>query len=337
MDGLTEKTLTTSRGLTYRYYFSNDPSEVNKAQPTLLFLHGWPDGAHVWQYVIPRLKSLKLPLLAPDLLGYGGTSKPTDPKEYNWRLMAKDVDEILQAESILKIIPISHDWGCLMGSRIPLLYPERCVANVFLNVAYATPTGNHVELDALNKLSESLFGYPRFAYWELFCSDEAPEIFREHIDSVWHALHGAGNNWMYDMFCVRGAMNDFLLRDGKTELKPYARNDQLRDQWMGQMEEGGFAAPFCWYKASVQNVQSEEDAKLPTGTGKIDTPVLYIGCTGDSVCRTETIRGPQGAGLLPDLTVHEIESNHWCPYEKPEEVAGLIEEFLREKELLDRD
>jgi pimeloyl-ACP methyl ester carboxylesterase len=76
MDTLTKKTITTKRGFEYTYYVS--PAAAGK--PTLLLHHGFPDQANEWEQLITNhLKPAGYGVIAPDLLGYGGTSKPTDP------------------------------------------------------------------------------------------------------------------------------------------------------------------------------------------------------------------------------------------------------------------
>src|SRR5829696_6963109 len=43
--------------------------------PPLVLLHGWPEFCHVWQPVIAALKD-RFELFAPDLRGFGDTTKP---------------------------------------------------------------------------------------------------------------------------------------------------------------------------------------------------------------------------------------------------------------------
>jgi pimeloyl-ACP methyl ester carboxylesterase len=109
---LQEKHHTTARNLTYRYYISPSTSST---QVTLLLCHGWPDGADLWQYMIPQLLLSGARIIAPDLLGAGQTSKPVDPKLFEIRAMAEDIREILALEGLdgndgQKVIPVGHDW-----------------------------------------------------------------------------------------------------------------------------------------------------------------------------------------------------------------------------------
>jgi hypothetical protein len=45
----------------------------------------------------------------PDYLGYGGTSKPLDEKEYDFRAMGADVVEILDTEKLATVACLAHD------------------------------------------------------------------------------------------------------------------------------------------------------------------------------------------------------------------------------------
>jgi soluble epoxide hydrolase/lipid-phosphate phosphatase len=108
MEKLERKTLTTTRSLQYTYYVS-PPSNTNL--PTVLLLHGWPDDAHMWSDLINNhLLPAGYGVLAPDCLGYSGTSKPTTTSSYNSEGMSADLCEILDAEHLPKVISLGHDW-----------------------------------------------------------------------------------------------------------------------------------------------------------------------------------------------------------------------------------
>ena len=70
----------------------------------------------------------------------------------------------------------------------------------------------------------------------------------------------------------------------------------------------------------------------PNGT-KIEVPHLYIGMTGDWVCRTDLTRDAIEKGLVEDVEEKAVDAHHWCLYdpEKSEEIAGLILEWLGRK------
>lgn len=100
------KDIETSRGLNYHYYFS----EAKDDKPYLLFLHGFPSTSYDWRYQIEFFGDQGYGLVVPDMLGYGGTSKPTDPNNYKPSALSQDLVEILDAEDIETAVAIGHDW-----------------------------------------------------------------------------------------------------------------------------------------------------------------------------------------------------------------------------------
>ena len=106
MDASHYKTITVSRGLEYHYYAT--PAQEGK--PTLLLCHGFPSVANDWRRIVPFFEERGYGLIVPDMLGYGGTAKPTDPAEYVPSKMSKDLVELLDAEGVSQAIAIGYDW-----------------------------------------------------------------------------------------------------------------------------------------------------------------------------------------------------------------------------------
>ena len=100
------KDVIASRGIKYHYFFS--PAEASR--PTLLLCHGFPSTSREWRHVIPYLQTKGYGVLAPDMLGYGGTDKPTDPAAYVSSLVTKDIVDLLDAEKLDKVVAIGFDW-----------------------------------------------------------------------------------------------------------------------------------------------------------------------------------------------------------------------------------
>ncbi|KAF2126228.1 alpha/beta-hydrolase [Dothidotthia symphoricarpi CBS 119687] len=326
MDAFEKKTLKTSRGYTYTYYVADG----DKSLPALFFQHGWPDHAAMWKDIATPLRSTKHPIIIPDLLGYDGTDKPTDPAAYRWDVMTKDLIEIVDAEQHEKIISVGHDWGAGCASRLYNFYPNRVDGVVLLNVAYGAPTRDKFDLDAVNKMTEKAFGYPVFSYWHLFTAPDGPAVLKEHLERLYHAMHGEAETMKY-IFTTPGAIRDYLLNGGhESELRPYARDEKLKQEFIDRMTRDGFEGPQCWYRATTENYQSEAHKQLPEGAEKVNVPLLYIGCKQDPVCRPETMYSAIKAGLLPKLEQAEmIDAAHWVAYEKPEEVVVRMEGWLK--------
>jgi len=329
MDKLTRKTFETSRNLTYTYYH-HSPS--NSDYPTLLLQHGFPDDHNIWSKVLPYLLELPYPILAPDLLGYNGTSKPTDAAAYNSKGMASDLAEILDHEGIKDVVSVGHDWGSRMATRMWLWYPERVTGVLLLNVAYSVPA--EFKFDEAQETMEKMTGLPRLSYWDVFTAKDGAKLLRDRIESFYCALHGEmeGKNTMEELFCHRGAMRKFLEEDRRLPLKTYAQDPALKEEWISRMKRDGFEGPVQWYVSQKEDVHWPLEKELSKDRFAITVPMLFIGATQDTVCLSDFIYGPQKEGLLPDLTIKSVESGHWQTLEVPEKTGPLMVAWLKERE-----
>lgn len=107
MEKLTKKTLDVSRGFTYAYY----TSPAKDGLQTFLLIHGFPDSPEeysdvVRDYLVPNGYGV----IAVDCLGYSGSSKPLDTEAYSLDLVSRDFSEILDQESVDRVICTGHDW-----------------------------------------------------------------------------------------------------------------------------------------------------------------------------------------------------------------------------------
>ncbi|KAL3458710.1 Alpha/Beta hydrolase protein [Aspergillus heterothallicus] len=323
MDKLTGKIYTTTRNHTYTYYHLVQSPH----KPTLLLQHGFPDDHTLWSRILPSLLTSNHSILIPDLLGYAGTSKPTSTTAYNSKDMAADLAEILAHESITKTISIGHDWGSYMAQRMWLWNPEKVAGLVMLNIAYDPPAA--FDLHAANELIQKETGLPRLAYWEFFSTPDCADVLGANVESWFEALHGQPENWLERLFCHRGALSDFVRGGGRVPLHAYA--EPLRERWIATFKEHGFAGPLQWYLVKVNGIQWEVEKELPRERHVVTVPTLFIGAKRDTVCTTAAIEGPKGQGLLPELTVQEVDSGHWPMLEAPGATGEVLVQWLKKK------
>lgn len=59
--------------------------------------------------MIPLLEKDGYGIIAPDLLGYGDTDKPSELSAYSMKRMAYHLNELLQKEHIQQVIGVGHD------------------------------------------------------------------------------------------------------------------------------------------------------------------------------------------------------------------------------------
>jgi pimeloyl-ACP methyl ester carboxylesterase len=329
MDAFTKKTVTTSRGMTYTYYVQ--PSVQQR--PALLLQHGWPDDHELWNNTIPYLADLGYPIIAPDLLGYGGSSKPSDPRAYNSKDMSQDLIDILDNEGYRYAISVGHDWGSFIAARLTLWHPDRIVGLVLLNVAYRLPA--QFDIEKVNQVLTQSTGLPRLAYQQFFTSPQGRDLIESRLESLFHAIHGndeGTKNLMEDLLCHHGALENFLQNDKRQPLKDYAKDPAFKDEWIARMKRDGFEGPLNWYHASIGNHHWAVEKELPKERYRFNVPVLFIGCKMDAVCLTQAIYVPEQAGLLPDLKIEEIDSGHWQTFEAPDKSGPIINAWLKDRE-----
>lgn len=137
------------------------------------------------------------------------------------------------------------------------------------------------------------------------------------------------------MFCTLGAMREYVAKEGKykdytVELKPYAKNPELKKRFIERIQRDGFSAPVCYYHSLKNNTMIEDEKLLAKSKEDktIDAPLLYIGQTGDWVCRTDLMIDAKNEGLVPDLEEKAVKAGHWFLYEIPEELANLVTDWL---------
>jgi len=159
MDFLEKKTLKVSRGFSYTYY----TSPAQHGLPTVILCHGWPDSAELFEGVIRNyLKPAGYGIVAQDMLGYSGTSKPTNYEPYNFQHMSQDIIDILDHEKIDKVISLGHDWGCVFAQRLYNFHADRVIGLVMINVSYHAPSPEPFNLDKALEMTTKVFGYGTF-------------------------------------------------------------------------------------------------------------------------------------------------------------------------------
>ncbi|OAL37536.1 hypothetical protein AYO20_03043 [Fonsecaea nubica] len=330
MATLEKKIIETKRSLTYTYYVSPE-SQADSSKPALFFIHGFPDSALMWSEVIDRLSDLPFRVIVPDCLGYAGTSKPSDVSMYKWSGQCADLAEILEAEDVKKVIVIGHDWGAILAQRFYNRYPQTVSGVILCNISYRPPLAEKFDLDGFNAITKERFGYPLYQYWYFFTSPDGYRIINSNLERFWEVLHGADPDWMMKMFAGEDAMTNYMSGNERVALKPYATEPKWRDDFMERFTKDGFLAPTNWYKAYVLNVQGEDDKSIPKENHVVNVPFLFVGCTGDTVGRTDLIHISREGGYLPDFEMTEIESGHWCAMEKPGEVAKAIRGWVTKR------
>ena len=160
-----------------RYYDVTDPTgaeplrmayrdEGPSAGRVVLLLHGEPSWSYLYRTMVPLLIAEGHRVVAPDLIGFGRSDKPSDREEYTYARHVEWTRELLFDHLDLHDVTLfGQDWGSLIGLRLVGEHPER-----FARVAIGNgglPTGDERMSDA-------------FEAWRDF-SQSTPEL---HIGNI---------------------------------------------------------------------------------------------------------------------------------------------------------
>src|SRR5579862_4559945 len=93
--------------------------------PPVLLLHGWPDSAYVWRNQIPFLTSHDFRVVAPDLRGFGRSSRPDKVTDYALSKSIDDVTGLLNHLGVESVHLVGHDWGAAVAWGMAMAHPDR--------------------------------------------------------------------------------------------------------------------------------------------------------------------------------------------------------------------
>ena len=166
--------------------------EGPRGAETVLCLHGQPTWSYLYRKMIPLLVAGGHRVVAPDLVGFGRSDKPTRAADYTYGRHVDWLRAFLEATDLSGITLICQDWGGLVGLRVLAEAPERfarvIASNTGLPDAREIPDGAAPALRALyaalpvpSSMLEVAQGFaaaakggaPPFMVWQKHCA-EAP-------------------------------------------------------------------------------------------------------------------------------------------------------------------
>lgn len=138
------------------HYLDEGPAN---ADPILL-LHGEPSWSYLYRKMIPVLVAAGHRVIAPDLVGFGRSDKPSKRSDYTYVRHVQWMRFVLEGLALRDITLVCQDWGGLIGLRLAAESPELFARVVAANTML--PTGDHSPGEA-------------FMSWRKF-SQEVPEF-----------------------------------------------------------------------------------------------------------------------------------------------------------------
>ena len=269
--------------------------EAGAGDRLALCLHGFPELGFSWRNQIPVLADLGWRVWAPDLRGYGGTTRPVGRESYALERLMDDVAGLIDAAAPRETLLVAHDWGGI----IAWLFAMRRVRPLSRLVVMNLPHPACYER-ALRRGGRQ---WLRSWYVLFFQIPWLPEALfgANGAESVGRAFHG--------MAVHKENFPDEVLEVYKRAAR----------------EPGALTAMINYYRAAFSGGGARRQRSL--GYPKIDVPTLVIWGEQDSALGVETLDGT--SEYVSNLTVHRLpNASHWVQQDAPEEVNALLRQWL---------
>jgi haloalkane dehalogenase len=171
-----------SEGATLRVHYLR---EGDPDAPVVLLLHGEPSWCYLYRKMIPVLTDAGLQVVAPDLVGFGRSDKPSERSDYTFARHVEWMRELLFDRLRLRgLTLVGQDWGGLIGLRLVGEHPEHfarvVAANTFL------PTGDTDPGDAFfawQRFSQEVEEFPTGVIVKGGCVTDIPDEVRAAYDA----------------------------------------------------------------------------------------------------------------------------------------------------------
>jgi pimeloyl-ACP methyl ester carboxylesterase len=281
----------TANGVEFAYL-----SDGPRNGPLALCLHGFPDTAHTWRHLLPRLADAGYHAVAPFLRGYSPTPVPEDNR-YDTGTLALDACQLHQSLGGSEdAVIIGHDWGAFATYGAAAFQPDRWRRAVTAAAApQASMADGFFKFDQLHRSWYVFFFQTPLAEYAVSLDDYA------FIDRLW-ADWSPGFDGSWDAAQVKEAL---------------ASPESL-------------SGAIGYYRAMFAGPPDDpESAAAQAASGTIaPQPTLYLHGEDDGCMGIDTV-GPVTDFLAPGSEMVVIEgAGHFLHVERPDEVNDHIIRFI---------
>ena len=274
-------------------------------RPVLLFLHGFPEGAFIWDELLlhfARPENGGYHCIAPCLRGFGESSSPQATEAYRAKHLVQDLIALISTTCPTGTVEclVAHDWGGAVAWNLANQQPQWLKRLAIINSPH--PGAFLRELQS-NPAQQAASQYMHF-----LCRPDAEALLAENdferLFAFFNTPEGQPPAWLTSP--VRDQYRA-LWRQGLTGACNYYRASPLRPP-----REGDRAAL---------------DVELPESMLRVDVPTLVLWAMDDPALLPGLLHG------LPDwvhrLQLRQIEhASHWVVHEHPERIAQELGHFL---------
>ena len=289
-----------------------------RGRPVLVFLHGFPEGAFVWDELLSHFAKPEnggYRCVAPNLRGFEKSSAPTDVAAYRVKHLVQDIAALITIESPGQPLAalVAHDWGGAVAWNLANQMPQLASKLAIINSPHPGTF--------LRELKNSPEQQAASAYMNFLIRPDAEKL-----------LAADDFRRLWEFFTDFGGQNASLswLTD--------AVKDQYRSVWSGpfdaaQAAQGAGLTGGCnYYRASPLRPPTASDPgaaaiDLPAAMLIVSLPTLVLWAMNDIALPPALIDGLED--YIPHMELHRIpNATHWIVHEQPALVAEYLQKFL---------
>ncbi len=265
-----------------------------------LCLHGFPEHSFSWRFQLPMLADMGYRAWAPNLRGYGDSSKPEGVAAYAIEYLMEDVAQLIDVSGAKETVVIGHDWGAVIAWFFAIRKVRPLERLIICNVPHPAVMS---ELSDIGNLWAQL---KKSWYIFFFQIPELPE-----------ALLSRDEGKAFATMMAQSAVD-------KAKFPPEV-GDVYR---MNAVQPGALTAMLNYYRALLRGGGARRQAQL--GMPVIEVPTLMVWGEDDVALTKETTYGTDK--YVNELTVRYLPRvSHWVQQEQPEAVNAMIAAFLRDE------
>ncbi len=257
--------------------------------PPVLALHGLASSAH-WYDLVARILRRDFRIVAPDQRGHGQTTQATSG--YDWQSLSEDAAGLLDYVDIPRATVLGHSWGCNVAINLAARFPDRVGALVLIDGG----TGRNQEWEV--------------GGWEAFRARARPRD-------------------------VSGAREEFVGRLKRQLWFCWNREIERIVQTMVYEDADGQMQDILRPENHAQVMKAMYEEPTSSVWAQIHCPTLLVPAgprpeqAGTERARMKVERVEAAVAGIKDCRARWIpETVHDIGYDKPQELAHVIREFL---------
>lgn len=267
--------------------------EAGDGDAVALLLHGFPESRYSWRHQLEPLAAQGWRAVAPDLRGYGESSRPAGKAAYRVERLIEDVAGLYDALGARRRLLIGHDWGALICWVFAIERVRPLDGLAILNVPH-------------------------------------PAVYLAYLRRSWRQM---ARSWYVAAFQVPGLPEAALTAGGAravakafsdTTRNPAAFPPEVLAHYQANaLKPGAATAMINYYRANVLNLANWG----PGRARRIDTPTLMIWGEQDPFLSVQLTEGY--GPYVSDLSLERLpDASHWVQQDDPEGVNQRLAAWL---------